>query len=83
MWLTSKFNKGICFLLSAIDIFSRYAWIITLNDKKDNTIINAFQKVLDESNLKPNKMWVDKSCERFGLLNYFSKSENVCSVFYV
>ena len=57
----SKFNKVIAFLLCAIDIFSKYAWVIRMKDKKDITITNAFPKVLDESNCKPNKIWVDQS----------------------
>ena len=38
-------------------------WVIPLKDKKGITIINAFQKILDESNCKPNKIWVDKGIE--------------------
>ena len=34
MKLTSKFNREICFLLCAIDIFSKHAWLIPLKDKK-------------------------------------------------
>ena len=60
MLLISKFDKGILFLLCAIDIFSKYAWVIPL---KDITITNAFQKILDEFNLKPNKISVDKGRE--------------------
>ena len=41
-------------------MFSKYAWIISLKDKKDMTITNVFQKILKESNRKPNKTWVDK-----------------------
>ena len=37
------------------------AWVIPLKDKKDTTITNAFQKRLDESDPKPNKIWVGKS----------------------
>ena len=43
-----------------IDIYSKYAWVILLKDKKGITITNTFQKVLDESNYKVNKIWVDK-----------------------
>ena len=43
-----------------IDIYSRYAWVVPLKDKKSTTITNAFQKNLVESNHKPNKVWVDK-----------------------
>ena len=57
MLLINKFNKGIRFLLFVIDIYSKYNWLIPL---KGITIINAFQKILEESNRKPNKIWVDK-----------------------
>ena len=60
MQLISKFNKGFRFLLCVIDIFSKYAWVVPLKDKKGVTIVNAFQKILDDSKRKPNKIWVDK-----------------------
>ena len=59
----SKFNKGFRFLLGAIGIFSKYAWVVPLKDKKGVTIVGAFQKVLDKSTRKPNKIWVDKVSE--------------------
>ena len=62
--LTSKFNKGFRFLLCVIDIFSKYAWVIPLKDKKGVSIVNAFQKILDmPKRRKPNKIWVDKGSE--------------------
>ena len=63
MQLLSTFNKGIGFLLCIIDIFSKYTWGIPLEDKEGITITNAFQKILDESNRKPNKRWRDKGSE--------------------
>ena len=60
MQLISKFDKRFKFLLSAVDIFSKYAWVVPLKDKKGISIVNAFQKVLDKSERKPNKTWVDK-----------------------
>ena len=54
--LMNKFNKGICFLLCVNDIYSKSAWVVLLKDKKGIAIINAFQKVLDESNHKPSKI---------------------------
>ena len=59
----SKFNGGIHFLLCVIHIFSKYAWVVHLNDEKRITITNVFQKILDEYGRKPNKIWVDKSSE--------------------
>ena len=63
MQLISKFNKGFRFLLCVIDVFSKYAWVIPLKDKKGISIVNAFQVMLKESNRKPNKIWVDKGSE--------------------
>ena len=63
MQLISKFDKGIRLLLCVIYIFNNYAWVIPLKDKKGTTVTNAFQKILDESNGKPNKIWVDKGSE--------------------
>ena len=47
-------------LLCKIDLFSKYSWVVPLKDKRGVTIVNAFQKVLDSSNRKPNKIWVDQ-----------------------
>ena len=63
MQLIRKLNKGFRLLLCVIDIFSKHAWVIPLKDKKGITITNAFQKILKESNRKPNKIWVDKGSE--------------------
>ena len=60
MQLISKFNKGFRFLLCVINIFSKYASVVPLKDKKGVTINNAFQKILNESDTKPSKIWVDK-----------------------
>ena len=60
MQLVSKYNKGIRFLLCVIDIFSKYAWVVPLKDKKGISIVKAFQIILKQSNRKPNKIWVDK-----------------------
>ena len=54
MQLISKFNKGFRFLLCVIDIFSKYAWVVPLKDKKGISIANAFQKILKESDRKHN-----------------------------
>ena len=58
--IISKFNKGFRFLLCVIDIYSKYAWVVLLKDKKGVIIVNAFQSILNKSNRKPKKIWVDK-----------------------
>ena len=59
----SKKNKGIKYLLCAIDLFSKYAFVVTLKDKIGISITNAFKKIIKQSNRKPNKIWVDQGGE--------------------
>ena len=61
--LISKFIKGICLLLCVIDIFCKYAWVVSLKNTKGIRTTNAFQKILDESNHKFNKICVDKDSQ--------------------
>ena len=49
--------------MCVIDIFSKYAWVISLKDKKGTAITNAFQKTLNVLNRTPNKIWVDRGSE--------------------
>ena len=63
MQLISKFNKGFIILLYVIGIYSKNACAIRLKDKIGITITNAFQKTLNESNRKSNRIWVDKGSE--------------------
>ena len=58
----SKYNKGIKYLLYAIDLFSKYACVIPIKDEKGISIVNAFQNIISEGR-KPNKIWVDQSSE--------------------
>ena len=67
----SKYNKGIKYLLCAIDLFSKYAWVIPIKDKKGVSIVDAFQNILKESIRKPSKIWVDKGSEFYN--NSFKK----------
>ena len=60
MQLVSKFNKRFRFLLCFINIYSKYAWVIPLKDKKGITITNAFQKIYN----KLMKSWLEKKCYR-------------------
>ena len=59
----SKYNRGIKYLLRVIDLFSKYAWVVPIKDKKGTSIVNAFKKILSDSNRKPNKIWVDQGSE--------------------
>ena len=59
----SKKNKGIKYLLCAIDLFSKDAFVVPLKDKIGISIVNAFNKIIKPSNRKPNKIWVDQGGE--------------------
>ena len=71
MQLISKYNKGIRYLLCVIDLFSKYAFVVLLKDKKGTIIVNAFQSILDNSKRKPNEIWVDQGSEFYN--TYFKK----------
>ena len=58
----SKYNTGNKYLFCAIDLFSKYAWVVPLKDKRGISIVNAFQKIISEGR-KPNKIWVDQGSE--------------------
>ena len=68
MQLIRKFNKGFRFLLCIIDIFSKYAWVVPLKDKKGVSIVDAFQKILSKSRRKPEKIWVEKGSKFYNFL---------------
>ena len=65
--LSSK-NKNVKYLLCAIDVFIKYAWVKALKDKKDKTVVNAFIEIVNETNCKPNKLWVDQKREFYNKL---------------
>ena len=62
MQLLSKYNKGIKHLLCVVGLFSKYARVVPLKDKKVTSIVNTFQKIISEGR-KPNKIWVDQGSE--------------------
>ena len=76
MHLISKFNKVLWFLICVIDIYSKYALGFPYKIKKGITITNVFQKILDESNRKPNKICVDKGSEFYNrsVKSWFKKN---------
>ena len=73
----SKCNKRIKYLLCAIDLFDKYAWVVPLNDKTGISIGNAFQKIISKGR-KPNKIWVDQGDEFYNnLCKRFLKINNI------
>ena len=73
----SKYNKVIKYLLCAIDLFSKYGWLVPLKDKRGISIVNQFQNIISKRR-KSNKIWVDqggrfcnKHFKRFLKINKF------------
>ena len=58
----SKYNKGIKCLLCAIDLLSKYAWVIPIKDKKEVSIVSAFRKIISGGR-KSNKIWVSQGSD--------------------
>ena len=46
----SSNNKNVKYLLRAVDVFTKYAWVKPLKDKKDKTVLNAFIEIVNEFN---------------------------------
>ena len=80
----SKYNKGIKYLLCAIDLFSKYAWVFPIKDKKGTSIVNAFKRIISEGSeaeskrrRKPNEIWVDQGSKFYNnTFKDFLKTDN-------
>ena len=73
----SRKNKGIKYLLCAIDLYSKYAFVIPLKDKKGVSIVNAFNKIIKQSNRKPNKIWVDQGGEFYKIFEKWLSDNDI------
>ena len=65
--LSSK-NENVKYLLWATGVFTKYAWVKLLKDKKGKTVLYAFIEIVNKSNRKPNKLWVDQGREFYNKL---------------
>ena len=60
----AEYNEGFKYLLSVVNIFSKYGWIVPLKDKSGKSVSQAFEKIFTSSERKPKKLWVDKGTHR-------------------
>ena len=72
----SKYNGNYKYLLTVIDVFSKYGWIVPIKDKKRETVVSAFKEIM-KGGRKPENVWVDKGKEFYNkhvreLLNVYS-----------
>ena len=81
----TKFNRGVKYLLTVIDVFSKYGWLIPLKDKTGKSVASALKTIFKER--KPGKMWVDKGKEFYNkdvkdlIELYSTENEEKSSVF--
>ena len=81
----SQYTKGIKYLLCAFDLFSKYAWVVPIKDKKGTSIVNECKKIISKKceaeskgRRKPNKIWVDQGSEFYNKsFKYFLKINNI------
>ena len=57
----AKLNKGYRYLITCIDIFSKYSWVIPLKEKKGINVKNSLEKIFNER--KPKFLWADRGKE--------------------
>jgi hypothetical protein len=56
----SNYNRGCNFILVAIDIFSKYAWLWTLKNKRGESVLKALKNIFAEGR-PPNRIKTDTS----------------------
>ena len=81
MQLIREDIKLFWFLLFVIDILSKYVWVVPVNSKRVVTITNAFQKILDEPNSKPNIIWLNKDSEVYSKLIKSCRYDNDIEIY--
>ena len=58
----ARFNKGYKSLLTCIDVFSKFAWVVPLKNKTGESLVNRFQSIL-YTGRSPEKLQTDKGTE--------------------
>lgn len=74
----SKQNTGFKYILTVVDVLSKYAWAVPIGDKSASTVLNAFKSVLNTSNRHPSKLWIDEGKEFLNkqFTTFFRKNVN-------
>ena len=59
----SKYNDGCRYLLTCIDVLSKYAWVVPLKNKSGEAVAKAFQSILTLSGRYCQKLHTDERKE--------------------
>jgi len=83
----SESNRGVKYLLTVIDVFSKYGWMLPLKDKTGKSVADASKEIFKKSKRKPEKHWTDKGREFYnknvkelGVELYSTENEEKSSV---
>jgi len=83
----SESNRGVRYLLTVIDVFSKYGWMLPLKVKTGKSVADAFKEIFKKSKRKPEKLWTDKGREFYnkhvkelGVELYSTENEEIFSV---
>ena len=81
---TKYANKHFTFILTVIDIFSRYAFAMPLKNKKGptSTVLEAFKEIIDDSGRMPTKIWCDEGSEFLNLMMKQYLKENDITIYH-
>ena len=61
----------------AIDLFSKYTWVVPTKDEKGTSIVNVFKRIISRER-KANKIWVDQGSEFYNnTFEDFLKTDNI------
>lgn len=73
-----RLNKGVCFLLTVIDVFSKVAHVRALKNKTGGALVSAFQDILEHSPQTPRRLQTDKGSEFMNkLFQQFLKTKGI------
>lgn len=78
MQKVSRYNNGVRYLLTVIDVLSKYAWVVPLKNKTGKEVVKAFERILKTSQRKPQNLQTDKGKEFYnGLMQQWLKKEGI------
>ena len=67
-----KQNDGYKYILTVMDLFSRYAWVRVTKNKDKKTIADAFEDIINKSGRKCVRLWTDDGGEFYN--KYFQNT---------
>lgn len=74
----AKYNRGVRYILTAIDVFSKKGYAVPLKRKNASSVLEGFKKLLKEAKLSISKLHTDRDKEFFNnKFSTFLKKKNI------